>query len=821
MIEKYDFGKIEKKWQDHWLENGFYKAPSEVNEGEKFYALDMFAYTSGSMHIGHARTYTMGDVIARYKKRQGYRILHPMGWDAFGLPADMAAVKHGINPADWTEDNIARWKQQFTRLGMPFDWNAEVITCQPDYYRWTQWLFLKFFERGLAYRKYADGNWCPSCQTVLANEQVVDGKCERCDSIVEKKLLNQWFLKITDYADRLLEGLDGLDGWSNRVKLMQRNWIGRSEGSEFLFPIKNEGSEHINIFTTRADTVYGATYIILSPEHPMLINLIKGTAFEGSVSKFVERMSKTDRFEREDAEAEKEGVFTGRYAVNPFTGKDIPIWTANYILMDYGTGAIMAVPAHDQRDSDFARKYKLPVKMVIQPPNAEPGSQPFSMTEAYTGNGCMINSGIFDGLTNDEAAKAIIQYAQKNDIGKKAVSYHLRDWCVSRQRYWGTPIPIIHCDKCGMVPATELPVELPQNVELTGKGPSPLSMVEDFINVTCPTCGRPARRDTDTLDTFVCSSWYFLRFASPHYTKAPFDAKAVRKWLPVDQYFGGIEHAILHLMYARFFTKVLFDMNLVTFDEPFINLFTPGMVTKDGRKMSKSKDDGVEVDEILGEYGTDTLRLFVLFAGSLEKDLEWNNKGLEGMHRFLKRLWHLSLTLPSVPPIRVDENIKKRELRRHIHRTIKKVTEDIELIHFNTAISAVIELLNAAYAKGNDADDVIDAVETIILLIAPFAPHITEELWHRIGHSDSIHHQPLPEFDAEITKSEETTVVIQINGKLRDRMIVPTGIAVDEVKRMALARKRIKRLLEGKKISQIIVIQDRLINVVIGETDSI
>ena len=826
MIEEYDFGEIEKKWQDYWLESGFYKTPSEVDEAERLYVLDMFAYTSGSMHMGNARTYTLGDVIARYKKRQGYKLLHPTGWDAFGLPADMAAVKHGIHPADWTESNIARWRQQFKRLGMPFDRSAEVTTCRPDYYQWTQWLFLKFFERGLAYKKYADCNWCPSCRTVLANEQTKGGRCERCESTVEKRSLNQWFFKITDYADRLLEGLDRLDGWPEKVKAMQREWIGRSEGAELFFPVKDRSGGSIKVFTTRADTVYGATYMILSPEHPMLPALARGTALEDPVSAFVQRMSKTERFEREAAETEKEGMFTGKYAVNPFTGEDIPIWTANYVLMDYGTGAIMAVPAHDQRDLDFARKYGLPVKVVVQPPGAELDGQTSrrgepcvrpGMTEAYTDPGYMVNSGKFDGLPNDEAAEAMIQYAQARGIGEKAVSYHLRDWCISRQRYWGTPIPIIHCDRCGMVPAAELPVELPQDVKLTGKGPSPLSLVEDFVNVPCPRCGGSAKRDTDTLDTFVCSSWYFLRFANPHYPEGPFDAEAVKKWLPVDQYFGGIEHAILHLMYARFFTKALFDMGLVDFDEPFTNLFTPGMVTKDGRKMSKSKGNAVEVDDILNEYGADTLRLFALFAGPPERDLEWSDRGVEGMHRFLKRLWRLSLSLPSGVPTRADENAGTRHavpLRRQMHRTIRKVTEDIERIHFNTAISAIIELLNAAYAQENETADVIDALETMILLLAPFAPHITEDLWHRRGHSDSVHDQPWPGFDAEMAKQEETTVVVQINGRLRDRMAVPTGMADDEIRKMALDRERIKQRIKGKEISRVVVVPDRLVNIV-------
>ncbi len=811
MIEEYDFEKIEGKWQDYWIDNGFYKAPSDVGEEERRYVLDMFAYTSGSMHVGHARTYSICDVIARYRKRQGCKLLHPMGWDAFGLPADMAAVKRGIHPADWTEDNITRWRKQFTRLGMPFDWDAEITTCHPDYYRWTQWLFLRFFERGLAYRKYADGNWCPSCQTVLANEQVVGGRCERCDSIVEKKPLDQWFLKITDYADRLLEGLDRLDGWPEKVKAMQRNWIGRSEGAELLFPIKDGDGRSIEVFTTRADTVYGATYMILSPEHPLLLDLIRGTALEDSVNAFVQRMKRADRFQREAAETEKEGMFTGRYAVNPFTGEDIPIWTANYVLMDYGTGAIMAVPAHDQRDLDFARKYELPVRVVVQPSGSELDGR--RMTEAYTGPGRMMNSGAFDGLPNHEAAEAITKDAQAKRTGRKAVSFHLRDWCISRQRYWGTPIPIIHCDGCGMVPASDLPVELPRDVKLTGKGPSPLSLVEDFVNVPCPGCGGSARRDTDTMDTFVDSSWYFLRFADPHYTEATFNEEAVKRWLPVDQYVGGVEHAILHLMYARFFTKVLFDMGMVNFDEPFTNLFTPGMVTKNGRKISKSRDDGVEVDDMLNKYGADTLRIFVLFAGPPERDLEWSDRGVEGMHRFIKRLWRLAVALPSDAEKSVDGEVS--DLRRRMHRTVRKVTEDIERIHFNTAISAIIELLNVAYAEGNEPADVADVADTIILLLAPFAPHITEELWHRRGHPGSVHHQPWPGFDAEMASQEEVTVVVQINGRLRDRIVVPAGMAEDEIRELALDSERIKQRLAGREISRIVVVPDKLVNIVV------
>ncbi len=813
MIEEYDFEKIEGKWQDYWIDNGFYKAPSDVGEEERRYVLDMFAYTSGSMHVGHARTYSICDVIARYRKRQGCKLLHPMGWDAFGLPADMAAVKRGIHPADWTEDNITRWRKQFTRLGMPFDWDAEITTCHPDYYRWTQWLFLKFFERGLAYRKYADGNWCPDCQTVLANEQVVGGRCERCDSMVERKPLDQWFFKITDYADRLLEGLDRLDGWPEKVKVMQRNWIGRSEGAELLFPIKDGDGRSIEVFTTRADTVYGATYMILSPEHPLLLNLIRGTAPEDSVNAFVQRMKRADRFDRESAETEKEGMFTGRYAVNPFTGEDIPIWTANYVLMDYGTGAIMAVPAHDQRDLDFARKYGLPVRLVVQPPGSELDGR--RMAEAYTGPGRMVNSGAFDGLPNHEAAEAITKDAQAEGTGRKAVSFHLRDWCISRQRYWGTPIPIIHCDGCGMVPASDLPVELPRDVKLTGKGPSPLSLVEDFVNVPCPGCGGSARRDTDTMDTFVDSSWYFLRFADPHYTEATFNEEAVKRWLPVDQYVGGVEHAILHLMYARFFTKVLFDMGMVDFDEPFTNLFTPGMVTKNGRKISKSRDDGVEVDDMLNKYGADTLRIFVLFAGPPERDLEWSDRGVEGMHRFIKRLWRLAVTLPSDVEKSVEGEVS--ELRRQMHRTIRKVTEDVERIHFNTAISAIIELLNAAYTEGNEPADVADVVDTIVLLLAPFAPHITEELWHRRGHSDSVHHQPWPGFDSEMASQEEVTVVVQINGRLRDRMVVPAGMAEDQIRELALDSERVKQRLAGREISRIVVVPDKLVNIVVHE----
>ncbi|MBD3184292.1 leucine--tRNA ligase [Candidatus Poribacteria bacterium] len=805
-MRKYDFAGIESKWQKIWSEKGFYRKPDNANESEKFYALDMFAYTSGSMHMGHARTYTMGDVVARYKKRQGYKLLHPMGWDAFGLPADMAAVKHNVDPAEWTEQNMAKWRGQFTRLGMPFDWSEEIVTCYPEYYRWTQWLFLKFFERDLVYRKYAYGNWCPSCNTVLANEQVIAGKCERCDSTVEQKPLDQWFFKITDYADRLLEGLDRLEGWPEKVKIMQRNWIGKSEGTKLLFPVKDKT---IEVFTTRPDTVYGATYLILSPEHPMLKELVRGTEYEDKVINFAQKMIQTDRIERESEEAEKEGIFTGTYAINPFTGEDIPVWIANYVLMDYGTGAIMAVPAHDQRDFEFARKYDLPIRLVIQPQYSSLDEN--LMKEAYAEEGVMTNSGQFNDLNSTDALDAIIKYAESKGIGERAVSYRLRDWCVSRQRYWGTPIPIIHCEKCGMIPASRLPVELPPDVEITGMGPSPLALVDDFVNVDCPECGGKARRDTDTLDTFVCSSWYFLRFASPKHTTSPFDEKAVKTWLPVDQYFGGVEHAILHLLYARFFTKVLYDMNMIDFDEPFANLFTPGMVTKDGQKMSKSKGNVVEVDEAIKQYGADTLRLFVLFAGPPERDLEWDDGGIEGMNRFLKRLWRMAFDMVDNEVIQTDSDA----LKRQIHRTIKKVTEDIDRIHYNTAISSIIELMNSVYTHDKIDNAALEAVETIILLLSPFAPYITEELWQVIGHNDSVHEQPWSDYDPEMTTEKVITVVIQVNGKVRDRIKVPAGTSEEELKRLAQKSDRVRRWIDDKKIQRIIVIPDKLVNVVV------
>ncbi|MGE5403830.1 MAG: leucine--tRNA ligase, partial [Candidatus Saccharibacteria bacterium] len=643
MEARYDARSIEPKWQKYWEDNDYYQVQENASK-QKFYCLEMFPYPSGNLHMGHVRNYSIGDVVARFKSMQGLNVLHPMGWDAFGLPAENAAIKRGVQPAKWTFSNIENMKTQLKTMGISYDWRREVATCKPDYYKFTQWLFLKLYDMGLAYKKEAAVNWCPSCATVLANEQVIDGACERCESAVERKNLEQWFFKTTDYAERLLNDLEMLPGWPDKVKIMQRNWIGRSEGCQFTLKVKgSDGS--IPVYTTRPDTVFGITYMVLAPEHPLVARLSKGTPQEKEVADFVDRMKYLNELARTSTEAIKEGVFTGQYAINPMTGEDVPIWIANYVLMEYGTGAIMAVPAHDQRDFEFAKKYNLPIKVVIKGDNSPATAD--EMTEAYEETGAMVNSGDFNGLPNDQGKKAIIKYMSEKGIGNGTVNYRLRDWLISRQRYWGAPIPIVYCEKCGPmpVPYEQLPVYLPDDVEFKPTGESPLNYVKEFVETTCPTCGGPARRETDTMDTFVCSSWYFLRFASPHPDDKPFEKDAVDYWMAVDQYIGGVEHAILHLMYARFFTKVLYDAGLVSVQEPFTNLLTQGMVLKDSAKMSKTKGNVVSPEEIIDKYGADTARLFILFASPPERDLEWSDQGVEGCYRFLNRIWRISADL--------------------------------------------------------------------------------------------------------------------------------------------------------------------------------
>ncbi len=819
----YDFKNIEKKWQIYWDDNDFYKTDEDLSR-PKYYTLEMFPYPSGKLHMGHVRNYSIGDVIARYKRMRGYNVLHPMGWDAFGLPAENAAIKNNIKPSTWTWSNIDSMRVQLKSLGISYDWSREVATCHPDYYRWTEWLFLQLYKHGLAYRKQSSVNWCPSCKTVLANEQVADGKCERCGSVVRKKELKQWFFKITDYAERLLEGLDRLPGWPDKVKIMQRNWIGRSEGLEINF--KTEAEDDIPIFTTRPDTIFGVTYIVLAPEHPLVSKLTKGTKYEKQVNEYVYKIQSMNEITRTSSETEKTGMFIGSYAVNPVNNERIPIWIANYVLTDYGTGAVMGVPAHDERDFEFAGKYKLPVRVVIQPKGEVLSTD--TMKEAYTGDGFMSNSGSFDGMAAKDMIEKIKDLIEEKGCGKRKVNYKLRDWLISRQRYWGAPIPIVYCEHCGVVPVPEadLPVLLPEDAKFTGKGQSPLSQCESFVNTTCPKCGRPAKRETDTMDTFMCSSWYFERYTDPRNEDVPFDFDKAKYWLPVDQYVGGVEHAILHLMYARFFTKFLYDIKLTPVDEPFTNLLTQGMVLKEGIKMSKSKGNIVSPEEIIDKYGADTTRLFVLFAAPPERDLEWNDQGVEGCYRFLSRVYKQvtdlkdDYTLSDLNYDNLDEEDKK--LRYKTNSTIKKITEDLDgKFGFNTAISAIMELSNAlndymtVHKKSANMNVVSELIYNELIMLAPFAPHITEELWHVLGYEGSIHKMAWPVCDENALIKSETEIVIQVKGKVRGRLSAPTGADDDTIKKLVLKNERIKSFINDKPIKRIIIIPDKLVNIVI------
>jgi len=826
MKERYDPQGIELKWQRYWEEKDLFRVTEDPNK-PKYYLLEMFPYPSGKLHMGHIRNYSIGDVVARYKHMQGFNVLHPMGWDAFGLPAENAAIEHGIHPAKWTYENIAYMRSQLKRMGFSYDWTREFATCDSSYYRWEQLFFIRMYERGLAYKRKALVNWCPGCQTVLANEQVEAGRCWRCHSEVEKKELEGWFFRITDYAEELLSWCDKLEGWPERVITMQKNWIGKSEGVEIEFPLA-DGDGTITVFTTRVDTVFGATFMVLAPEHPMVMELVKGKPQEGEVREFVERMKKEDLIRRGSEEVEKEGIFLGAYCLNPMTEERIPIWTANFVLMEYGTGAIMAVPAHDQRDFEFARKYGIPIVVVVNPPGEE--LNPATMTEAYTGDGVMVNSGPFNGMGNREAAEAIADHLEREGLGRRAVNWRLRDWGISRQRYWGAPIPIVYCDRCGIVPVPEeeLPVELPLNVEFKPRGGSPLAECEEFVRTRCPRCGGEARRETDTMDTFVESSWYFARFACADYDEGPLDPKRVRYWLPVDQYIGGIEHAVLHLLYSRFFVKVLRDMGIVEFDEPFTRLLTQGMVIKDGAKMSKSKGNIVDPDDMIARYGADTTRLFILFASPPEKDLDWREEGVEGSFRFLNRLWRLIYEMreqiEGVEPFRGPQSSltpEGAEFRRQVHKTIKKVTEDIERFHFNTAIAAVMELVNYLYLmKEKEVQEPQifplwrEALENLVILLHPFVPHITEELWEALGHSPSLWDVPWPSYDPGAVLEEEMLIVVQVNGKLRDRITVPASWDEERIKEQALKSPRIRRHTEGKEIRRIIYVPKRLVNIV-------
>jgi leucyl-tRNA synthetase len=817
--ERYDPQKVELKWQKYWAEKELYRAELDPSR-KKFYCLEMFPYPSGEIHMGHARNYAIGDVVARYKRMRGYNVLHPMGWDAFGLPAENAAIKHGVHPSEWTYRNIHYMKNQINRTGLSYDWGREVTTCSPDYYKWNQWFFLKLFERGLAYRKYSFVNWCPSCATVLANEQVIDDRCWRCDSIVVRKELEQWFLKITDYAEELLNRCDELKGWPERVVTMQKNWIGRSQGVEVDFKIDGM-DKNIRIFTTRQDTLFGATFVCIAPVHPLTEKLV---ADKESLKYLKERYGRMD---------EKLGIFTGFYAINPMNGERVPIYIANFILMEYGTGAIMSVPAHDQRDFDFAQKYGLPIRVVIVPPSdTEKGIE----GEAYEDEGILVNSGQFSSLRSDIAREKIAQFIEDKGIGRRIINYKLRDWGISRQRYWGTPIPIIYCQNCGTVPVPEadLPVILPEDVRLTGKGSSPLLESEKFIKTACPICGGKARRETDTMDTFVDSSWYFIRYClKKNDIDLPSALKSlnseVRYWMPVDQYIGGIEHAVLHLLYSRFFIKVMRDLGLIDFSEPFHDLLTQGMVIKDGAKMSKSKGNVVDPNHLIERYGADTLRLFSLFAAPPEKDLEWSDKGVEGAYRFLKRLW--GIIHKNSDKLRATSYGNRDKTSSHItdhasrlfrktHQTIKKVTTDIERdYHFNTAIAGLMELVNeiASYKPKTDEDwaTLRFAVEKILLLLSPFSPHVAEELWEALGNGPSIFEEKWPDWNEEAAKEERIELVIQVNGKLRSRLLIPFGISDDEIKEMALQEPKINDIIGNKKIKNVIIVKGKLVNIVV------
>lgn len=823
MEERYDFKKIEERWQRIWQEQKTFQVIEDPTK-QKYYCLEMFPYPSGRIHMGHVRNYAIGDVVSRYKRMRGFNVLHPMGWDSFGLPAENAAIQNNIPPAAWTLDNIAFMRdKQLKRLGLSYDWDREVTTCLEDYYRWNQWLFIKMYEKGLAYKKLSYVNWCPSCSTVLANEQVEDGLCWRCSSVVAHKELEQWFFKITAYAEELLAWCDKLSGWPERVLTMQRNWIGKSVGVQVDFTVEGT-NEKLPIFTTRQDTLYGVTFMSIAPEHPMLESLIKGKQQAEQVRAFVQRVMREDKAARTDEKQEKEGVFTGAYAVNPLNNEKIPIWVGNFVLMEYGTGAIMSVPAHDQRDFEFAKKYKLPIRVVIQ--NPEQNLVAESMKQAYTEDGSMANSGSFDGISNSAAKEKIADHVEQSKLGKRTVNWRLRDWGISRQRYWGTPIPIIYCKTCGAVPVPEkeLPVRLPMDVALTGKGKSPLAESKAFQETTCPKCQGPARRETDTMDTFVDSSWYFLRYCSPKESNAPFDKKAAGYWMSVDQYIGGIEHAVLHLLYARFFTKVIRDLGLFDGDEPFLNLLTQGMVIKDGAKMSKSKGNVVDPDFILSKYGADTARLFSLFAAPPERDLDWSDQGVEGAYRFLHRVWNIiykhSGAINGVKPAGIEA--RGDALYRKTHLTIKKVTEDIEReFHFNTAISALMELVNEMYdytSRGLDTKQlpiVRSAIDALTLLIAPFAPHFAEELWETLGNTTSIANAGWPQYDAEAIVASEIVVVVQVNGKVRSRLTLPANASESDMKNAAQADPKVREFTNNAVPKKVIVVQGKLVNIVV------
>ncbi|PID73703.1 MAG: leucine--tRNA ligase [Desulfobacterales bacterium] len=868
MAPRYNPRTIEPRWQRIWEDSGLFTVTEDEGK-EKYYLLEMFPYPSGKIHIGHVRNYTIGDVVARYKRMKGFNVLHPMGWDAFGMPAENAAIANKIHPATWTYENIAAMRDQLRRMGFSYDWGRELATCTPEYYRWEQWLFLKMVEKGLAYRKESFVNWCDTCLTVLANEQVEQGLCWRCGEAVRQKKLWQWFFRITEYAEDLLACCEKLPGWPEKVTLMQKNWIGRSEGAKITFSVDGHDAK-ITVFTTRPDTLFGATFMCLAPEHPLVAELSAGTDQEAAVAEFVERILRQDRSVKALEKYDKEGVFMGAYCVNPASGMKMPVYTANFALMEYGTGAVMSVPAHDQRDFDFARKYNLPVVVVIQPAEMDKGGDGLdgaAMSEAWTGPGRLVHSGEFDGMDNETAKTAIVEKLAAANLASPTVSYRLRDWGISRQRYWGAPIPMIHCESCGIVPVPEadLPIVLPEDADLLEGGRSPLSGLPEFMKTRCPECGREdARRETDTMDTFVESSWYFARYACPGFDRAMFDRKAVDYWMPVDQYIGGVEHAILHLLYSRFFTRVLQDLDLISCREPFRRLLTQGMVCKEttrcpehgflfpaevdwtaekpvcgecglpvavGRveKMSKSKKNVIDPKTLMDEYGADTTRLFCLFAAPPERDLEWSEQGVEGSFRFLNRVWRLTSgwlgKIRDAAPFDGDMEELSSELKslfRKTHETIRKVSRDIEdRFHFNTAISAVMELVNLMHALDADTDDPAAppvmrlAVENTVLLLSPMVPHFAEEIWSALGKAESVLLAPWPAYREDALVRDEITLVLQVNGRLRNRLTVSADIDDDRLKELALADERVARFIDGKPVRKVIVVRKKLVNIVV------
>ena len=830
MLEKYNFGEIEKKWQSKWESENAFKVTEDPDK-EKYYVLEMFPYPSGKLHMGHVRNYSIGDVLARYKRMKGFNVLHPMGYDSFGLPAENAAIKNGTPPADWTYSNMDEMTAQLKELGLSYDWDRIVATCKPDYYRWMQWIFIQFYKKGLAYKKDNPVNWCPSCQTVLANEQVVDGKCERCKSPVTKKSLSQWYFKITDYADRLLENLDKLPGWPEKVKTMQRNWIGKSHGAQITFKIDGFDKD-MDIYTTRADTLYGVTYMVMAPEHPYLQEMVAGTEYEAAVNEYVEKVQHMSDIDRTSTSNEKTGVFTGRYAINPINGKKVPIFISDYVLMGYGTGAIMAVPAHDTRDFDFAKKFDCEIIPVVDP--GDPEIDLNNLTEAFVAEGTMINSGFMDGMNNKDAIAAMIKHVEEEGFGKETTNYKLRDWLISRQRYWGTPIPMIYCEDCGWNPEKEenLPVLLPEDVEFTGKGESPIATSKTFQNAVCPCCGKPATREIDTMDTFLDSSWYFLRYCDASNENEAFNFDKVKYWMNVDQYIGGVEHAILHLMYARFFQMALYDLGLVSTEEPFKNLLTQGMVTKGYTnekgeylvaKMSKSIGNVVSPAEIISKYGADTARMFILFAAPPERELEWSDQGVEGSYRFINRVYRMVYDFARDYKVGDGSyeirNDADKNLNYVMNYTIKKVSDDIgERFNFNTAISSIMELVNEMYKyRDGEINEALygTAVRNLVVMLAPFVPHVTEEMWEHLEQEGSVHNQMWPEFDESALVKDTVEIVVQINGKIKEKMNIAGDLSREAMQKVAMEDEKVKALTEGKNVVKVIAVPNKLINIVV------